>query len=168
MLTAVLAVIDKHGLRNADFYGTQKTRMGRYAAQLERMISPEGAYPVTGRSITYRFGSLHAMSDAALLHILPADLNPAQVRTAMTAVINRQLSQPGTFDRNAWLRVGFTGPQLNMSEDYINTSSEYLVCAGFCALGLPADDPFLANPYVDWSGKKAWNNGFLLNDHAIR
>lgn len=29
------------------------------------MISPEGSYPVIGRSITYRFGSFHALADAA-------------------------------------------------------------------------------------------------------
>lgn len=168
MLTETLMVIQKHKLRNADFSDTQKQRMGRYAEQLERMISPEGTYPVTGRSITYRFGSMHALSDAALLKILPAHLNPAQVRAALTAVIERQLSMPGTFDDNGWLRVGFTGPQISMSEDYINTGSEYLICAGLCALGLPPEDAFWSNPYADWSSKKAWNNVAIASDHAIR
>lgn len=117
MLTEVLMVCQKHGLKHADFLSTQQTRIGRYGEQLERMISPEGSYPVIGRSITYRFGSFHALSDAALLHILPTHLSPAQVRCAMTAVIQRQLSQPHTFDRNGWLRVGYTGAQIHMSED---------------------------------------------------
>lgn len=167
MLTEVLMTCERHGLRNADFLQTQQVRMGRLAEQLERMISPEGSYPVTGRSITYRFGSFHAMSDAALLHILPEHLNPAQVRCALTAVIRRQLSQDNTFDADGWLRVGFTGAQINMSETYINTGSEYLVCAGFCALGLPASDPFWSEPYADWTSKKAWNNIDLPADHAI-
>ncbi len=168
MLTEVLMVCEKHGLKNADFLKTQQTRLGRYAEELERMISPEGAYPVIGRSITYRFGSFHAMSDAALLHVLPGHLNPAQVRCALTAVIKRQLSQKNTFDANGWLRVGYTGAQIHMSEDYINTGSEYLVCAGFCALGLPASDAFWTNPYVDWTSKKAWNNIEVPADHSIR
>ena len=168
MLTEVLIVCEKHGLKNADFLKTQQTRLGRYAEELERMISPEGSYPVIGRSITYRFGSFHAMSDAALLHILPQHLNPAQVRCALTAVIKRQLSQKNTFDANGWLRVGYTGAQIHMSEDYINTGSEYLVCAGFCALGLPASDAFWANPYADWTSKKAWNNVEVPADHSIR
>ena len=116
-LTEVLMVCEKHGLKNADFLKTQQTRLGRYAEGLERMISPEGSYPVIGRSITYRFGSFHAMSDAALLHILPKHLNPAQVRCALTAIIKRQLVQKNTFDANGWLRVGFTGAQIHMSED---------------------------------------------------
>ena len=167
MLTETLMVIEKHGLRNADFCPTEKKRMGRYAEQLERMISPEGTYPVTGRSITYRFGSLHALSAAALLGLLPEHLDPAQVRTAMTAVIDRQLMYPDTFDENGWLTVGFTGSQIDMSEDYINTGSEYLICAGFCALGLPENDPFWSNPYADWSSKKAWTNQKMMRDHAL-
>jgi hypothetical protein len=123
---------------------------------------------VIGRSITYRFGSFHAMSDAALLHILPKHLNPAQVRCALTAVIKRQLSQKNTFDANGWLRVGYTGAQIHMSEDYINTGSEYLVCAGFCALGLPVSDAFWANPYAEWTSKKAWSNVEVPADHSIR
>lgn len=168
MLTEVLMVMEKHQLKNAKFLADQKKRFGRYGEQLERMISPEGSYPAIGRSITYRFGSFHALSDAALLHMLPSNLNPAQVRCALTSVISRQISQPNTFDQNGWLRVGFAGSQLHMSEDYINTGSEYLCCAVFCALGLPADDPFWANPYTEWTNRKAWNNIEVPADHAIR
>ena len=107
------------------------------------------------------------MSDAALLHLLPSHLNPAQVRCALTSVINRQLSQPNTFDQNGWLRVGFTGSQIHMSEDYINTGSEYLCCAAFCALGLPVDDAFWSNPYAEWTNRKAWTNKEVSADHAI-
>lgn len=55
-----------------------------------------------------------------------------------------------------------------MSEDYINTGSEYLVCSGFCALGLPATDAFWSNPYADWTSRKAWNNIVVPADHSIR
>ena len=167
MLTGTLRVLSGHGMRNGEFLSEQQDRQGRYAAQMERMISPEGTYPALGRSITYRFGSLHALSDAALHHILPESLNPAQVRTALTAVIKRQLAQPGTFDRNGFLRVGYAGAQVRMSEDYINTGSEYLCCAAFCALGLPATDAFWRNPYVAWTGLKAWNGIGVPADHAL-
>lgn len=167
MLTEVLMVMHRHQLNDAGFLSSQQQRLGRLGEQLERMISPEGSYPVIGRSITYRFGSFHALSDAALLHLLPAQLNPAQVRCALTTVINRQLSQLNTFDCNGWLRVGYTGAQLHMSEDYINTGSEYLCCAVFCALGLPQEDAFWSNPPVDWSSRKAWSNIEVPADHAI-
>lgn len=167
MLTEVLMVMDKHQMKHANLLAGQQQRLGRYGEQQERLISPEGTYPAIGRSITYRFGSFHAMSDAALLHLLPSHLNPAQVRCALTSVISRQLSQPNTFDQNGWLRVGFTGSQIHMSEDYINTGSEYLCCAAFCALGLPADDAFWSNPYAEWTNRKAWTNKEVSADHAI-
>lgn len=57
---------------------------------------------------------------------------------------------------------------IHISEDYINTGSEYLVCSGFCALGLPATDAFWSNPYADWTSRKAWNNIEVPADHSIR
>ena len=168
MFTETLQVLKKHGLDGADFLPTQTERHARLAAQLERMISPEGTYPVTGRSIVYRFGSFHALADAALLHILPASVSPAQVRCGLTAVIRHQLSQPRTFDPDGWLRIGYTGSQIRMSEDYINTGSLYLCTAALLPLGLPADDPFWAAPARDWTAKKAWNGEDVGADHAIR
>ena len=168
MFTETLQVLKKHGLDGADFLPTQTERHARLAAQLERMISPEGSYPVTGRSIVYRFGSFHALAAAAQLHILSADVSPAQVRCALTAVIQRQLAQPRTFDPDGWLRIGYTGSQIRMSEDYINTGSLYLCTAALLPLGLPADDPFWAAPARDWTAKKAWNGEDVGADHAIR
>lgn len=168
MFTETLQVLKKHGLAGADFLSAQEARHGRLAAQLERMISPEGSYPVIGRSIVYRFGSFHALSDAALLHILPANVSPAQVRCALTAVIKRQLSQPNTFDKDGWLRIGYTGSQIRMSEDYINTGSLYLCTAAFLPLGLPVTDSFWSAPARDWTSKKAWNNQDVGADHAIK
>ena len=168
MFTETLQVLKKHGLDGADFLPTQTERHGRLAAQLERMISPEGTYPVTGRSIVYRFGSFHALADAALLNILPASVSPAQVRCGLTAVIRHQLSQPRTFDPDGWLRIGYTGSQIRMSEDYINTGSLYLCTAALLPLGLSADDPFWAAPARDWTAKKAWNGEDVGADHAIR
>ena len=167
MLTEVLRIMKKHNLPEADFLPTQEKRHGRLAASLERMISPEGSYPVVGRSITYRFGAFHALSDAALLHLLPQDISPAQVRCALTAVIQRQLSQPRTFDSNGWLRIGYTGSQIHMAEEYINTGSIYLCMAVFLPLGLPADDPFWQSPATDWTSLRAWNGVDVGADHAI-
>ena len=167
MLTEVLQVMSKHGLEGADFLPEQQKRLGRYAAELERMISPEGTYPVIGRSIAYRFGSFHALADAAWLHLLPSGLSPAQVRCALTAVITRQAAAPGTFDADGWLRVGYSGNQIRMGETYINTGSLYLCTAAFLPLGLPSDDPFWSAPARDWTARKAWNGVDVGADHSI-
>ena len=71
MLTDVLLVMKKHNLEGADFVDTQLPRLTRYAEQLERFISPEGTFPVVGRSIVYRFGAFHALAQASLMQVLP-------------------------------------------------------------------------------------------------
>lgn len=169
MLTDVLKIMKKHNIEGAaEFLPVQQKRFVRYAEQQERMISPEGAYPVLGRSIAYRVGAFHALSNVALDHQLPKIVSPAQVRCALTAVISRQFSAPNTFDENGWLRVGFAGSQLNISESYINTGSVYLCTFGFVALGLPPTDPFWSDPFTPWTGLKAWNGEDVKADHAIR
>ena len=167
MLTETLRIMDKHGIEGREFLPLQEKRMGRFAEELERLISPEGTYPVIGRSIAYRFGSFHALSDAAFLHLLPDNLCPAQVRCALTAVISRQISAPGTFDTGGWLKIGFAGSQIMMGETYINTGSLYLCTAAFLPLGLPQDDSFWSDTAIDWTSKKAWNGIDVGSDHAL-
>ncbi len=43
-------------------YNRAKKRMQRFGMILERFISPEGALPVFGRSITYRTGTLQPLA----------------------------------------------------------------------------------------------------------
>lgn len=167
MLTDVLRIMKKHNIEGADFLETQEKRLARYAAQLERFISPEGTYPIVGRSIIYRFGAFHALAQASLYHLLPSPIVPAQVRCAMTAVIKRQLKSPNNFDQNGWLRIGVAGSQLNISESYINTGSAYLCASGLLALGLPPTDPFWSAPYTEWTNVKAWNGIDMPADHAL-
>lgn len=168
MLTDVLRVMAEKGMAEADFLPVQEQRHARYAEILERFISPEGTFPVVGRSIPYRFGAFHALSQAALLRILPKSVSPAQVRGALTAVIRNQMKSPDNFDADGWLRVGFAGDQINISEYYINTGSSYLCAAGLVALGLPATDEFWAAPDAEWTGLKAWSGKDVRADAAVK
>jgi hypothetical protein len=168
MLTDVILVMKKHNLDDKAFAETQLKRHIRYAEILERFISPEGTYPVVGRSIPYRFGAMHALSQIAWMKLLPKHIKPAQVRAALTAVIRNHMEFPGNFDANGWLTVSFNGDkQLNISESYINTGSVYLCAMGLLALGLPAADPFWTDPYADWTSKKAWAGKPTKRDHAL-
>jgi hypothetical protein len=167
MLTDILRIMSRHKIAGYDFLDVQIKRQSRYAEILERMISPEGTYPVVGRSIAYRFGVFHALSHAALLHILPENVKPAQVRCALSAVIRRQLSSPENFDSGGWLRVGLAGSQINISESYINTGSVYLCAFALLPLGLPQSDPFWSFPYTEWTNLKAWRGEETKADHAL-
>lgn len=141
-------------------------RAVRYAAVLERMISPEGTFPPIGRSLAYRFGAFQHLSLMALREQLPEELEPAQVRCALTAVIRRQIEMPGTFDEGGWLRIGFAGSQPQIGEAYVSTGSLYLCATVFLALGLPENAAFWQGE-ADWTARKAWSGGAFPIDKAI-
>ena len=144
-----------------------RTRATRYAALQERMIAPDGSYPIVGRSIAYRCGAFHLLGDAALRGILPAHLPPAQVRAAMTAAIKKTLDAPGTFDANGWLRIGLAGHQPDLGETYISTGSLYLCTAAFLPLGLAPEHPFWSGPALPWTSQRLWAGENLSADHAL-
>lgn len=142
-------------------------RASRYASVLERMIAPDGSYPVIGRSICYRFGAFQMLAQAALQHRLEKGLAPAGVRCALTAVLRRCLENGDMFDEKGWLRPGVYGFQPELAEGYINVGSLYLCSAVFLPLGLPAEDSFWTGEDEDWSGRKVWSGGHIAIDHAL-
>lgn len=169
MLMDVLTVMQKHNVEGWEFIDLERKRHSRYAEILERMVAPDGTYPVLGRSITAcRCGTFQVLSQAALLNNLPETVSPGQARSALTAVIKRQFENPDNFDENGWLRIGFAGSQPEMGEKYVNTGSLYHCTTAFVALGLPVDDPFWTEPYEPWTGKKTWAGEKVHGDHAIK
>jgi hypothetical protein len=134
---------------------------------LERLVAPDGSFPPLGRSIAYRCGAFQALAQAALRRTLPPDVPPAQGREALTAVIERALGAPNTFDANGWLTIGFAGHQPGIGERYISTGSLYLCAMALLPLGLPSSDPFWADPPQAWTGKRAWAGEDFPIDHAI-
>lgn len=142
-------------------------RARRYASILERLISPDGAFPVLGRSIAYRSGVFQLLSQLALLHELPESLPPEQVRSALSAVLQRTLLAPGTFDSRGWLTIGLSGHQPGLGETYISTGSLYLCATGLLPLGLLPADPFWRNPPLDWTSRQIWSGKNFSADHAL-
>jgi len=142
-------------------------RAVRYAAIQERLISPEGTYPPIGRSLAYRFGAFQSLSQIALLKLLPKEIRPRQVRTALYTVIKKQLEAPGTFNKQGWLQIGFYGHQPSIGETYISTGSLYLCSQGFLILGLKSADDFWTGPDEPWTQRKIWNGTPIPIDHSI-
>jgi hypothetical protein len=142
-------------------------RARRYAAIQERLISPEGTFPVIGRSICYRTGAFQVLAQMALLGELQAPLTGPRVRSALTAVMKRLMEAPGTFDANGWLTVGFAGHQPHLGESYISTGSLYLCAAIFLPLGLPSNSAFWLGHAEDWTSKRIWGGEDAPADHAI-
>lgn len=145
-----------------------KKRMQRFGIILERFISPEGSFPLFGRSMTYRLGVFQPLSMLALNEILPKELTEGQVRAGLTAVMKRMFSQPGNFNEKGFLQIGLAGHQPDIADWYTNNGSLYITSEVFLSLGLPANHSFWTSPAEDWTGKKGWSGQSFPKDHAIR
>lgn len=140
-------------------------REKRYAAVLEKIIAPDGTYPIVGRSAAYRFGAFHALSHAALCENLPENLPPEQVRCALSAVIRKTLSC-GIFDGGGFLKIGISGLQPSIGEGYISTGSLYLCETVFLPLGLHENHPFWSGGEMMFTSQKIWSGEDIPADRA--
>jgi len=168
MLLDVLRVCEEKKHPLAKNYPLIQERAKRYAGVQERMISPEGTFPVIGRSSCYRLGAFQTLAAMSLSHQLPKDVNPAAVRSGLTAVLRRIFEAPGTFDSKGWLRPGACGYQPSIVEGYISTGSLYLTSCGLLALGLPPGDPYWSGAGMPWTQKRIWAGTDIPGDHAIK
>ena len=142
-------------------------RAQRYAAIQERLIGPDGTWPLTGRSLAYRTGAFQLVAQIALRRALPPPLTPNGVRSALTAAIRRSMEAPGTFDSDGWLRIGVCGHQPGIGETYISTGSLYLCAAVLLPLGLSEADPFWSGSPAPWTSVLAWSGRAFPIDHAL-
>ena len=142
-------------------------RMQKYGVILERFISPEGTFPVVGRSIPYRLAVLQPLAMLAWQKQLPKELHNGQVRAGITAVMKRMFEGKGktNFTEDGYLTIGFVGSHPNVADWYTNNGSLYMTSLAFMPLGLPADDPFWTDAPEKWTSKKAWEGDDFPKDH---
>jgi hypothetical protein len=167
MLVEVLDVIGGETPELEALRGKAIERLARWAAIQERLISPDGSFPIVGRSIAYRCGAFQGLALAALRQILPGEIRPAQARVALTSVIRRALEAPGTFNADGWLQIGVAGHQPALGETYISTGSLYLCSVALLPLGLPASAPFWADPPAMTTWEKVWSGQDFPADKAL-
>jgi hypothetical protein len=167
LLTEVLRVNVEKGRKDKALFDKAYKRMQRYASFQERFISPEGTFPVFGRSSTYRVGAFQPLAKLALDNALPKEVSLAQVRCALTAVMKRVFI-PSTFTKDGWLTLGLVGDkQQGITDSYSNTGSMYLTSYAFLPLGLPATHEFWSAPFTEWTQRKAWSGKPFAKDYAV-
>lgn len=148
-------------------YDQALKRMVRHSEYLERIISPEGTFPAFGRSVTYRTAAFQVLAQTALMEKLPAHIQPAQVRCALTKVIQNMYAGNQNFDKDGWLVLGFNGHQPEIADGYTSTGSLYMATLGFLTLGLPADHKFWTDAPVAWTAQKAWSGASFKKDYKV-
>lgn len=161
----------RHNLSAGEAYKAQferaYKRMQRYAHHQERMISPDGYYPIIGRSSTYRNAAFQPLAAVALDKKLPDDLKPGQVRAAMTAML-KHIYSPNIYDKHGWLVLGLTSAaQGNLADSYTNVGSLYEASLSFVALGLPANDEFWTSKPERWTAQKAFSGEQFPRDYYV-
>ncbi len=147
------------------YYGRALRRTQKYGIVLERLISPEGTFPVFGRSIPYRMAAMQPLALLAWYEKLPAGLTDGQVRGALTAVMHRMFDDKDNFNEGGFLTIGFAGRQPNVADWYTNNGSLYMTSLAFLPLGLPASHPFWTDAALPWTSKKAWGGVPFPKDH---
>ena len=166
MLLDILKVFSATRPDYKEFYEVALKRASRYAAVIEQLINSDGTYAVFGRSSVYRFGAFQLLSQAALQEFLPENLQNAQVRCALNAVIRKVCENGNMFDKNGFLTPGIYGFQPSLAEEYINVGSLYLCETVFLPLGLAPDHRFWTDDDAEWTAKKIWSGQDVYRDHA--
>ena len=167
-LETLQAMVDAKANTRLDYkkyYDRELKRCQKYSIILERFVSPEGTFPVFGRSIPYRMAAMQPLALMAWYQTLPKDLTNGQVRNALTKVLHRMFDHQQNFNKGGYLTIGFCGSQPNVADWYTNNGSLYMTTLAFMPLGLPADHPFWTDPSQPTTQEKAWNGQAFPKDH---
>jgi hypothetical protein len=167
-LETLQAMVDAKANTRIDYqkyYDRALKRAQKHAIILERFISPEGTFPVVGRSIPYRTAAMQTLALIAWYQKLPKELSNGQVRAALTQVHHRMFDYQQNFNDAGYLTIGFCGHQPEVADWYTNNGSLYLTSLSFMPLGLPADHPFWTDAAEPWTQVKAWNGQSFPKDH---
>ena len=167
-LETLQAMVDAKANTRIDYgkyYDRALPRAQKFSLILERFISPEGTFPVFGRSMPYRLAALQPLALMAWYGTLPDDLTNGQVRAALTQVMHRMFDQQENFNPGGFLTIGFCGSQPDIADWYTNNGSLYMTSLAFMPLGLSESHPFWSDAAQPWTQVKAWNGQPFPKDH---
>ncbi|MCH5237585.1 MAG: DUF2264 domain-containing protein [Muribaculaceae bacterium] len=167
-LETLSAMIDSGKYSRLDYlkyHDKALKRAQKYSIVLERLVSPEGTFPVFGRSIPYRMAALQPLALLAWYDDLPAGLTPAQVRNALTSVMHSMFDGKENFNEGGFLTIGFVGRQPNIADWYTNNGSLYMTSLSLLPLGLPPVHPFWSDAQKPTTNQKAWSGNPFPKDH---
>jgi len=153
------------GINYKTFREHELKRAQKFSIILERFISPEGTFPVIGRSTPYRMAAMQPLALMAWYQTLPKELSNGQVRAALTAVMHRMYDQQNNYNEGGFLTIGFCGSQPDTADWYTNNGSLYMTSLSLMPLGLPANHPFWTCEAEPWTQVKAWSGQPFPKDH---
>lgn len=165
MIVEIVEVLELNNINSPIKFDLALRRMQRYNELLERLISPEAAYPAIGRSMTYRMGAFQSLALSAWKYGLPETQTNGQIRNALTSVMKRMFTNKDNFNKESYLQLGFVGHQADLADYYTNNGSLYMTSLVFLPLGLHSDHPFWQDAPEMWTSQKAWNGMNFRKDY---
>lgn len=156
LLREITKVCEEENLPGKEWLDPVKKRNTRMAETIESLVSPDGTFPIIGRSAGYRTGVIHSLSTAALHDELPLNCSPGGIRCAIDAMVI-QCFKKESFDESGILRPGICGNQPSTNDWYTTRGSPYFCLLGFAQLGLDPKSPFWKAAGEDWTQKKLWS-----------
>ncbi|KAG9193915.1 hypothetical protein G6011_03950 [Alternaria panax] len=128
-----------------------RERAKEFATSFCRYFDTNGAAIPFGRSLTYRFAFAGFWSAAAFSEMelpIPMLEQWGDVKGYLLRHFRWWSTKHDMFNADGTLTIGFTYPNMYMSEDYNSPQSPYWALKSFLALGLPEEHPF-------WTGETA-------------
>ncbi|KAH8683614.1 hypothetical protein BGZ61DRAFT_358184 [Ilyonectria robusta] len=115
-----------------------------FSTRFWRYFDVNGAAIPHGRSMTYRFAFAAFWAAVALADIqLPAPMDsPGSVKGMLLRHLRWWAKHPDIFNSDGTLTIGFTYPNMYLSEDYNSPQSVYWCLKSFVVLGVPESHPF--------------------------
>ncbi|KAM0282437.1 hypothetical protein ACHAO9_010226 [Fusarium lateritium] len=115
-----------------------------FAAEYWRFFDTDGGAIPFGRSMTYRFAcgafwAAFALSDNEMSDSI---VSLGTVKGLLLRHLRWWSKQPEIFNSDGTLNIGFTYPNMYLSEDYNSRQSVYWCLKSFVVLGLSPDHPF--------------------------
>ncbi|THG98075.1 hypothetical protein EW026_g4049 [Hermanssonia centrifuga] len=124
-----------------------KNRARLFAQDFVHYFDPEGRAIPFGRSLTYRFAMASFWGAVAFADLeLPAPLTWGVVKGLLLRNIRYWTKQPGAYNADGTLTIGYVYPNQSMTENYNSPGSPYWCCKSFIPLSLPLTHPFWASP----------------------
>lgn len=121
---------------------------------LPAWCAEDGAVPLMGRSLGYKFATTALAGLAALHGVLPID--PGMARGLMDRNIRYHLERDAIDPTTEWLRVGIWGERPRVLERYMRAGASAWAVHAFIPLALPGDHPFWTSPDPGLPGTEAW------------
>ena len=122
-------------------------RAVEFAQDYQHFFAEDGANLPFGRSLTYRFAVSCFWS--ALIWSGQQPFTLAKMKGILLRNLNWWLEKD-LFDGNGLLTIGYTYPQLSMSENYNSSLSSYWLNKLFLLLDLPEEHPFWQTKAEDY------------------